>query len=179
MIYLVRHGQAAASWGEHPDPGLSALGQDQANAVARTLSECGVEHAFTSPMQRCQETGAPFAELSNLPLKIEPRVTEIPTPTGIDDRVSWLRSLMAGEWDAAPPVVHDWRNDLLTGLSALPDHSVVFTHFVAINAIVGHLESNAAVTVFRPNYCSITTLTTDQGQVGLNARGESLETRVL
>ena len=41
MIYLVRHGEAAAGWGDHPDPGLSALGQKQAKAVAVELQKRG------------------------------------------------------------------------------------------------------------------------------------------
>jgi len=33
-IYLVRHGEAAASWGESSDPGLSELGWQQAEDAA-------------------------------------------------------------------------------------------------------------------------------------------------
>jgi probable phosphoglycerate mutase len=36
-IYLVRHGEAAASWAQAADPGLSELGHEQARAVARIL----------------------------------------------------------------------------------------------------------------------------------------------
>ena len=41
MIYLVRHGEAAASWGDHPDPGLSELGQKQAavESLAKLLAK--------------------------------------------------------------------------------------------------------------------------------------------
>ena len=33
-LYLVRHGEAAAAWGDHDDPGLSPLGQAQATDAA-------------------------------------------------------------------------------------------------------------------------------------------------
>ena len=179
MIYLVRHGEAAAGWGAHPDPGLSNIGQSQANAVAETLTSLNLKHAFSSPMQRCQETGAPFANRSGLALTIEPAVTEIPTPSDIEDRVTWLRTLMSGKWAAAPDIVQDWRTRLIECVENLPVHSVVFTHFVAINAIVGHLEGTDAVTVFRPNYCSLTKIDNQSGQLSLIARGKSLETKVL
>ena len=179
MIYLIRHGQAAASWGDHPDPGLSDLGRTQAKTVAASLSGLGLAHAFTSPMARCQETGSFFADLSGLGLRVEPHVTEIPTPAEVDDRVAWLRSLMSGDWSAAPGVVADWKANLLSSLNALPDQSVVFTHFVAINAVVGALEGTDQVTVFRPNYCSITKIERTPDGLRLIERGESLETKVL
>ena len=179
MIYLVRHGEAAAGWGSHPNPGLSDTGQSQANAVAETLVSLDLRHAFTSPMHRCQETGAPFADRSGLALSITPEVTEIPTPNDIEDRVTWLRALMSGEWAAAPDMVQDWRTRLIDCVQNLPANSVVFTHFVAINAIVGHLEGTDAVTVFRPNYCSLTKIDNQSGALSLIARGKSLETKVL
>ena len=92
MIYLVRHGQAAASWGEHPDPGLSDLGRTQAKHAAEILNDKAIEHVYTRPMARCQETAAAFVLASNLQAVIEPRVTEIPTPSDVTDRVPWLRA---------------------------------------------------------------------------------------
>lgn len=179
MIHLIRHGQAAASWGDHPDPGLSDLGKQQAAAVAKTLNALPFEHSFTSPMARCRETGSFFSDLSGLDLHVEPHVTEIPTPDGIEDRVAWLRSLMSGDWQTAPSIVENWRSNLLETLNALPAQSVVFTHFVAINAIVGALEATDQVTVFRPNYCSITKIEKTPTGLRLVERGESLETKVL
>ena len=37
QIWIVRHGEAAASWEKDPDPGLSALGQEQAERTAQAL----------------------------------------------------------------------------------------------------------------------------------------------
>ena len=179
MIYLIRHGQAAASWGDHPDPGLSDLGRTQAENVAATLISEPIEQAFTSPMARCQETASFYGKASGRELVIEPKVTEIPTPADITDRVPWLRGLMSGEWSDAPDLVTQWRDSLFSTLAQMPDHSVVFTHFVAINAVVGALEGRSDVTVFRPNYCSITKIERTGETLTVAARGESLETKVL
>ena len=179
MIYLIRHGEAAARWGSHPDPGLSELGRDQAAAVAETLSEFGIERIVSSPMARCQETGRAFAARSGLDLVIEPKVTEIPTPSEVTDRVPWLQGLMAGKWADTPDLVQGWRRDLIDVVSKMPANTAVFSHFVAINAIVGHLEGTDRVTVFRPNYCSLTRLSVTESGVALVARGASLETKVL
>lgn len=179
MIYLIRHGEAAARWGSHPDPGLSDLGREQAAAVAETLAGQKIERIFSSPMARCQETGRAFAARSGLDLVIEPKVTEIPTPNDVTDRVPWLQGLMGGDWADAPELVQSWRRSLIETVSSLPDNTAVFSHFVAINAIVGHLEGTDKVTVFRPNYCSLTTLDTSESGIKLISRGESLTTKVL
>ena len=38
QIWIVRHGEAAASWEKDPDPGLSNLGQLQAEETATALT---------------------------------------------------------------------------------------------------------------------------------------------
>lgn len=177
MIFLVRHGEAAAGWGDHPDPGLSDLGRAQAESVSKTLRGLGAKHAICSPMQRCRETAAPFARLINGPLKIEPSVSEIVTPEGVKDRVSWLRDLMSGQW---PDEMAAWREEALGAVDALPAGIAVFSHFVAINAIVGKVTGNEDVLVFRPGHCSVTVLERDaNGQLTVSALGKSVETKVL
>lgn len=179
MIHFIRHGEAAAGWGAHPDPGLSKKGHAQAQQVALQLPDTGVSAVYASPMQRCQETAIPFANRSGLRVITEPRVTEIPTPPEIADRVTWLRTLMAGTWDSAPAIVLDWRRALLDAVETLPDNSVVFSHFIAINAIVGHLENDQRVTVFRPDHCSMTRLERSEEGLRLAERGNEAGTRVL
>jgi broad specificity phosphatase PhoE len=58
-LYLVRHGQAAASWGEDPDPGLNALGHGQAARMAAALAALaalGPMPIMISPLRRTRET---------------------------------------------------------------------------------------------------------------------------
>jgi len=179
LIYLVRHGEAAAGWGHAADPGLSGLGHKQARAVAEVLAIHDISQIFASPMARCQETALPFSQRTGLDIVTEPDVTEIPTPDGLDDRVAWLRGFMASEWDAALPLISGWKDRLLARLSALPDNSVVFTHFIAINTIVGHLEGSNLVTSFRPGHCSVTQLASKDGTCTVAERGSEAATQVL
>ena len=178
MIWLVRHGEAAASWGAHPDPGLSPTGSQQALDVSRRLPE-GVSTVISSPMQRCRETAAPFAARLDLPVRSEPRVSEIPTPNSVTDRVAWLRGLMAGTWRDAPSMIQEWRADLIDAVSALPQGSVVFSHFVAINALVGATEGRDDVTVFHPGHCAVTQFTRRDGRLVTVTRGGEADTKVL
>jgi broad specificity phosphatase PhoE len=179
MIIFVRHGEAAAGWGHHRDPGLSETGQLQAQAVAETLIRETPECVLSSPMLRCRETAAPLAELAGLDVTIDPDVSEIPTPPDVSDRVDWLRQLMSGQWADAPALVLDWHKRLLNRLNSLPDRTIVFSHFVAINALVGYLEARSDVMVFRPDYCSMTRLQQTPEGVALISRGAEAGTAIL
>ncbi|WOR16252.1 histidine phosphatase family protein [Hyphomonas sp. FCG-A18] len=180
MITLVRHGEAAAGWGDHPDPGLSDTGYAQAQAVASSLSTRSVSLILTSPMQRCRETAHALEKVLDQTALVTPEVSEIPTPEDLQqDRVDWLKGLMAGNWSDTPPVIQDWRQALIAKIVTLPDNTVVFTHFVAINAIVSGLEGSDAAVVFRPTYCSQTILERAADRLQVTRRGAEAETRVL
>ncbi|MEY2459529.1 MAG: hypothetical protein QOG30_1359, partial [Acidimicrobiaceae bacterium] len=62
----MRHGDAAAGWGDDLDPGLSERGQAQARHVAESLKPLGPLPMLTSPLRRCRETAAPIADLWNV-----------------------------------------------------------------------------------------------------------------
>lgn len=180
MIFLVRHGEAAAGWGEAADPGLSELGRAQAEAVAERLVEAGAEAAVSSPMRRCRETAAAFETRLGVSADIEPRVSEIATPAGLADRTAWLHEIMSGDWEAGGGSLLAWRAAALEAVVALPAGTAVFSHFVAINAIVGAIRQEARVLVFRPGHCSVTELGRDEtGRLSVLRLGEEGVTRVL
>ena len=179
MIYLIRHGEASAGWGHAEDPGLSERGHRQAEAVARSLEPETVRQIVASPMARCQQTALPYAALSGLSLTTEPSVSEIPTPEGLSDRVAWLRGFMAGSWDDALPLLHDWRTRLIDAVTALPDETAVFTHFIAINTVTGYLEGSREVTTFRPGHCSVTCLSKSREGLRLESLGSEAATQIL
>ncbi len=161
-LFLIRHGAPQSGWGEaNPDPGLSPLGQSQALAAAETLAGLGAGAVVSSPMRRCRETAAVFAGQGAL--AIEPRVSEVRAPASIGDRLAWLRDNFpwregepARSWPELAPALHAWRSDLLQALAELDDGAAVFTHFIAINAIVGTALAAKQTIVCRPDYASIT-----------------------
>jgi len=77
-ILLVRHGQtewnAGSQSGEHfrgrIDVGLNALGESQAQAIARCLCALPVQAVYSSPLQRAIDTARPLAQ--RLALDIQP-----------------------------------------------------------------------------------------------------------
>ncbi|MEM6412062.1 MAG: histidine phosphatase family protein [Pseudomonadota bacterium] len=177
MIFLVRHGEASAGWGDHPDPGLSELGRDQAERAALELMALGAYQAVTSPMQRCRETCSAFEDLAGLSASVVEAISEIETPEGVSDRVAWLREIMAGEWSGE---LLDWRKRAYEAVNALPDGTAVFSHFVAINAIVGEITSDPRVLVFRPGHCSVTQVERNSdGVLTVETLGGEADTKVL
>lgn len=160
-LYMVRHGEAAAGFGEHDDPGLSEKGRGQAEAAAKTLLDLRLKDSISSPLLRCQETAAPFVKQTGRPFRIEQAVAEIPTPKAYEaNRQIWLRGVMAGNW-AEQPDFTPWRLKMQKTLIDVPSDLVIFSHFVAINVIVGLATGNDKVVNFSPANGSITILETD------------------
>ena len=172
MIYLVRHAEPAAGWGHHQNPGLSELGRGQAEAAAHKLQEFGAAKAVTSPMARCIETAKPFEKLVETHARIEPRVGEIQTPSDIEDRVAWLRQSMSGEWSEMGSTYLDWQSTAYNAILTMDDETAVFTHYVAINAIVGQAEQDPRVHVFSPGHCSITMLVKNESELLVTKKGD-------
>ena len=179
-IYLVRHGQAAGGFGDDLDPGLSDLGWSQARAARDTLAGEGPLDVVSSPLRRCQETANPLCEQWGVTPTIVEAVAEIPSPT--DDlaaRTEWLRSIMPGTWgDIGDASLEKWRQNCVLAVQTLQKDTVVFSHFIAINVIVGNIQQDDRMVVFRPNNCSITTIDVNAGGMSLVSLGDEAETQV-
>ena len=161
-IYLVRHGRAAAGWDVDPDPDLDDLGHAQANAVAEQLVDLGPLTIVSSPLLRCRSTAVPLSTAWNTEARVEPMVAEIPSPEGIPmtDRVNWLRAAMTGTWTDLGPRYTDYRDRVIATIAALPADTVVFSHFVAINVLVGAALRCDDLVIRSLDNCSVTIIDT-------------------
>ena len=176
-IYLVRHGKAAAGFDGHLDPGLDALGRKQAAATAKLLAQLAPMPIYSSPLARARETAQPLATLWRAEVTIEPRVAEIPSPTtDLGERTAWLREAMSGRWSDLQPALQVWRDDLVRCLLALSHDSVVFCHFIAINAAVGAAQGDDRLVVFPPDNGSVTRLCNDGGTLEILDLGQGADT---
>lgn len=165
-LFLIRHAEPAAGWGgDALDPGLSELGRDQAQRAAEALSAMGPLEVVSSPMLRCRETAAPYAAGRGVAPRIEQRVSEVVAPPDVADRRVWLRETFPWDegvtrrrWSDAPEALCVWRDTCAAALRDINADTAVFTHFIAINAIVSVACNSAETIVFRPGHCSITEL---------------------
>ena len=179
-IYLIRHGEAAASWEQDPDPGLSERGIIQAKTLVNEFRDVPLQNVFSSPLRRAQETAIPLSQFFSVDIQLCEVMREIPSPANIPvaQRLSWLRSIARQPWRNAPPVVLDWRRKILDALAQLPTGSAVFTHFMVMNAVLGQVQSNPDLVCYEPDYCSVLALNVGES-LALASIGRQSETRVL
>jgi len=186
-LYLIRHGRPSSTWGaDDEDPGLDDAGQAQARAARDwLLARPGSERprlVVSSPLRRCRETARPTAEALGVELEIDPVVGEIPTPRALsaEARPDWLRQAFQGTWaEIQGDLDYDaWRADIAASLLGRGD-TAVFSHYVAINAVVSRLTGDERVLAFRPDHASVTVLETDGRTLELVKRGAEAATAVL
>jgi broad specificity phosphatase PhoE len=179
-LYLVRHGRAAAGWDTDPDPGLDEIGRRQAKAVAARLAPLGPMPVLTSPLLRCRQTAAKLADLWRVEARIEPGVSEIPSPEGVAmaDRIDWLRGAMAGGWNDLDARYLAYRDNVVTSISGIGTGSVVFSHFIAINAAIGASLGDDRLVVRSLDNCSVTVIDHVAGVLQLVESGHEADTLI-
>ncbi len=80
-FFLIRHaandlvGDAIA--GRKPGVHLNAEGRLQAERLAERLEHAGIQHIFSSPLDRARETAGPLAAKLGLPVRISEAILEI------------------------------------------------------------------------------------------------------
>jgi broad specificity phosphatase PhoE len=185
LIYLVRHGLIAEASPDPDDPVLGAEGLEQANAVARQLqarlpAPLGI---LSSPLQRCRQTAQPLAALWQAQPRIEPRVSEVPSPPGTP-REPWLKQALVASWpelerqDRSGQLAA-WRQGVREAVLACREDTVIFSHYVPINSIVGLATRQNQVRCFRPDNASVTVVETGDGAIRLIELGHEKGTRVV
>ncbi len=158
-IYLIRHGQAAANWNEDLDPPLSELGRQQAqHATGQLMKIQGIEqfHCISSPIKRAYQTAEIFSHASGLNIQTEKRVAEIPSPIeDVQERMPWLVHIMKDSWPNLSPALNQWRQTMIEYICALEHDSIIFSHYIAINVLIGYCQNSQQVISFNPANCSI------------------------
>lgn len=164
-LVLVRHGEAAAGWGDDPDPGLSERGRAQAEAMASALAPLGPLPVVVSPLRRTRETAAALERVWGVTARVDAAVGEVPSSTDdLGERMAWLRRLLPTPWDEWPPELQAWRRSVVSTLAAIEHDAVVVTHYVFITVAAG---SQA----YAPDYCSQTVLDVADGELRLVSTG--------
>jgi broad specificity phosphatase PhoE len=179
-LYLVRHGRATGGWDVDPDPGLDELGRQQADGLVERLAPLGPLPVVTSPLRRCQQTAAPLAAHWEVEVVIEPLVAEIPSPPGVpmDERVAWLRQAMAGTWTALGGPWTDYRDEVLAYMRSREVDTVVVSHFVAINAVIGACRGDDRLVVNSLDNASVTIVETSASGLVLLETGHEADTLI-
>lgn len=94
------------------------------------------------------------------------------------DRVTWLRSAMAGTWAELPQVYREYRDDVLAWASAATTDTVVCSHFVAINALIGAATGDDRLVCVSLDNCSVTIIDVTDGRIELIEPGHAADTLI-
>ena len=180
LVRLVRHGRAAAGWNIDPDPDLDELGRDQAATIAALLLPAGSFAVVSSPLLRCRSTARRYADLVDRPVMIAPAVAEIPSPDGIEmaDRVDWLRGAMQGTWADLGETYTRYRNDVVDYVRNCDGDTLIFSHFIAINAVIGACLGDDRLVIRSLDNCSVTTVAIESDGLRLVEGGSEADTLI-
>lgn len=179
-LYLVRHGRAAAGWDVDPDPPLDAVGRTQADAMADRLAPLGPLGLWSSPLLRCRQTAAVLGGRWGIDAEIHQGVAEIPSPEGVPmgERVDWLRRAMAGTWADLGERYTAFRDGVVATLCSATSDTVVASHFVAINAVIGVATGDDRLVIRSLDNCSVTVLDVDGSGLILVQGGHEADTLI-
>ncbi len=176
MLYLVRHGLAAAGL-QDLDPGLDAVGHRQAEATAQALNRPSVARLVVSPLRRTRETAAPISMLLGHPAEIRVEVAEVFDPSlPAADRQAMIGPFMAGRWSEQSDVLRAWRQQVIDTLleigldaAAKEQDVIVVSHYIAIGVAIGEATDDDRVVPVPIANCSITALKAGHGTFRLES----------
>ena len=182
-IILIRHGEAASSWEESADPGLSDLGKAQAEACSNELLKLKNIRTFSlisSPLTRAKETSEPLSKEINVPVSINPLFAEIPSPgINLSERKEWLQKIFKMKLSDLETPQKKWKDAIITELENLDKPTIIFSHFMVINIIVSYLKESDLIVSFYPDNCSATNLSKNsKGEIELINLGSELQTEL-
>jgi probable phosphoglycerate mutase len=171
-IYLVRHGEAEQQWGgANPDPSLSTEGLGQAKSCVNFFREQRPLNILVSPRSRAQQTAEPLMDFWSVQAKTVQQFDEIPTLPEIVNRREWLLGVLGSQWASQPEIIQQWRRAIMQRLLLIDEPTVIFTHFMVINAVVSQVTQDPHCCVFLPDCGSVTRLLLEGGELTLLERG--------
>ena len=182
QIYLIRHGKAGKAWHEDPNPGLSVEGRIQAESICSELKpQLPSERLqlFTSPLLRASETAEVFQHHLDCELITMPAFSEIPSPgIPLSQRQIWLQSVFNQSIGGLDEGLIAWRNEIIEAIQNIDRHTLVFSHFMVINCVVGWLNGQEKLVSFRPGYCSVTQIERTNNELKIIDSGNEMTTIV-
>ena len=155
-LFLVRHGEATEGW-TSKDPPLSDLGKSQALSLAPFIDKIDLNKVdlVSSPLTRCKETANLALGKFKQEVEINDIFRELPSPIAdLEKRVIWLRRVLPLTWPellsdeetiASGVDLNEWREKIIDKIYSLKNDTIIFTHFVVINNIIGHIMNSLSL----------------------------------
>ncbi len=192
-IHFIRHGEATEGWTSQ-DPPLSKLGKSQAQSLINFVDSAIGKNStnnidvISSPLNRCKETASLALIKINSEIVINDNFRELPSPTlDLEKRVNWLRRVLPLTWSEllkdketidSGVSYTQWKENIMSNIYSLNKDTIIFTHFVVINTVIGEILKSDKIVNFQPSNCSITEISKIKNKLKLVKLGKSLESRI-
>jgi probable phosphoglycerate mutase len=166
------------------DPGLSALGQRQAEALADWLAHESIDGIYASPLRRAEETAAPLAQRFRLGITLDPALTEYDADATAYIPIEELQAAGDPRWMQLPDDIPGFQHRVVEGVEKLVanhtgDTVAVVCHGGVINVYLSWVLGAAQELFFLPHYTSISrVLASGAGQRSIGSVNETAHLRV-
>ena len=181
FIFLIRHGEANAAWDEDLDPGLSEKGKLQSELLEKEILKDLPSNfeVISSPLLRAKETALPLREKLGFKIKIKDTYAEIPSPgIPLSKRRDWLKGIFNARTNELEKPQLEWRDNIIESLKLLKQDTIIFSHFMVINSIVGWINNSKKFVSFHPDNCSVTKIERVGGTFKILNLGKDFSTTV-
>jgi len=111
-LYLFRHTTAGerSRWkGRDEDRSLTKKGWREADAIASSLADAGIERIMSSPYERCVQSVKPLAKLIKAPVEISPLLAEEPdidAAYALIDGLIGTNAVVCSHGDVIPAIIN-------------------------------------------------------------------------
>ena len=94
------------------------------------------------------------------------------------DRVAWLRTAMQGSWSDLGVRYTTFRDGVVAACRSRDHDSVLFSHFIAINAALGAALGDDRLVIRSLDNCSVTVIDVVAGELHLVDPGHEADTLI-
>jgi len=89
-----------------------------------------------------------------------------------------LDEVLQGQWSDFPEPVQLWRREIVCAIDSFTAPTVIFTHFLVINAVAAHISGEDGVVQCLPANASVHELSVEGSSWQWRARGAMLKSVV-
>jgi 2,3-bisphosphoglycerate-dependent phosphoglycerate mutase len=180
-LLLIRHARPlrVESVDGPADPGLSDLGQRQAEALATWLAPERIEAVYTSPLRRSVETAEPVGEALGLAVTPDDALAEYDADAMAYIPIEELRAAGDPRWMEGPDDIAGFQARVVEGVDRLaaahPSQRIALVcHGGVINVVVSAVLGIGPRMIFLPAYTSISrVLVASTGERSLESLNET------
>ena len=153
-------------------PASTIIGHGQADAVAERLARLGPLSIVLQPAAALPRDRRSAGRCWGIAVSHRAAVAEIPSPEGVAmaDRVDWLREAMRARGPTSARATPTFRDGVVSASLRIDRDTVVFSHFVAINAAIGAAIGDDRLVIRSLDNCSVTVIDVVDGALHAGRR---------